>query len=51
MSARDRVATLAPEFGIHINNSPRPIDAISADIISINVLDDVDAMSMSSITL
>jgi phage protein D len=51
MSATDRVATLAPEFAVYINNSPKPIDAISADIISINVLNDVDAMSMGSITL
>src|SRR5688500_8217463 len=51
MAAGDRLATLAQEFGIYINNSPRPIDAISADLISIQVLDDADAMSMASITL
>lgn len=50
MAARDQFDTLAPEFGIHISGSPLPSDAV-ADIISISILEDVDAMSMFAITL
>jgi phage protein D len=51
MTARDQFETLTPEFGIYINGSQVPIDTIAADLISLNVLDDVDAMSMFAITL
>lgn len=51
MAARDEFETLTPEFGIYINGSQVPIDTITADLISLNVLDDVDAMSMFAVTL
>ncbi|WON73515.1 hypothetical protein [Nitrosospira sp. Is2] len=50
MAARDQFDTLAPEFAVHINGSPLPNEAV-ADIVSIDVLDDVDAMSMFAITV
>jgi phage protein D len=50
MAARDQFDTLAPEFGLHINGSPLPNDAV-ADVVSIDVFDDVDAMSMFAITV
>lgn len=51
MAARDEFETLAPEFGIYINDSEQPIDTITADLISVQVLDDVDAMSMFALTV
>jgi phage protein D len=51
MTARDEFETLTPEFGVHINDSEKSIDAIIADVISIRVLDDVDAASMFSLTV
>ena len=51
MTARDEFETLTPEFGVHINGSKKSIDAITADLISIQVLDDVDAMSMFALTV
>jgi phage protein D len=50
MAARDQFDTLAPEFAIHINGSPLPNEAV-ADMISINVVEDLDATSMCTITL
>jgi phage protein D len=50
MAARDQFDTLAPEFRIEVNGSPLPNGA-AADVISIHVLEDVDATSMFAITL
>lgn len=50
MSARDEFDTLAPEFKFRINGSPLPNEAM-ADMIAVTVLDDVDAMSMFTMTL
>jgi phage protein D len=50
MTARDDFDTLAPEFRLHINEAPLPNEAI-ADLISVSVLLDVDAMSMFSVLL
>jgi phage protein D len=50
MSARDEFDTLAPEFKFHVNGSPLPNEA-AADLIAVAVLDDVDAMSMFTMTL
>jgi phage protein D len=50
MAARDQFDTLAPEFAIHINGSPLPNKAV-ADMISINVVEDLDATSMCTVTL
>lgn len=51
MTARDEFETLAPEFGIHINDSRNSIDAVKADLISIAVMNDVDAISMLALTI
>ncbi|MBA4142868.1 MAG: phage late control D family protein [Nitrosospira sp.] len=51
MTARDEFETLTPEFGVHINGSEKSIDAITADLISLQVLDDVDAMSMFALSI
>ena len=51
MAARDEFETLAPEFGVHINGSAKSIDAITADLISLQVLDDAEAMSMFALTV
>lgn len=50
MAARDQFDILAPEFAVHINGSPLPNEAV-ADIVSINVVEDLDATSMCTLTL
>lgn len=50
MTSRDQFDTLAPEFSVKVNGSPLPNDAL-ADMISLSVLEDVDAASMFSVTL
>jgi phage protein D len=50
MAARDQFDTLAPEFAIRINGSALPNEAV-ADMISINIVEDLDAPSMCTVTL
>ena len=50
MAARDQFDTLAPEFAIRINGSALPNEAV-ADMIAINLVEDVDAPSMCTVTL
>jgi phage protein D len=50
MAARDDFDTLAPEFKLHINGAPLPEDA-AADLISVAVVHDVDAMGMFTVSL
>lgn len=50
MSARAGFDTLAPEFDIRINAKPLPNEAL-ADLISLSVLEDVDAASMFTLTV
>ena len=50
MTARDRFDTLAPEFSVKINDAALPNDAL-ADLIGLTVLEDVDAVSMFTLTL
>lgn len=50
MTAREKLNTFTPEFEVEISGSPLPKKAI-ADLISITVLEDVDAMSMVTIVL
>ena len=50
MSARDRFDTLAPEFSVRINGCALP-NAALADIISLTVVEDVDATGMFALTL
>ena len=50
MAARDQFDTLAPEFAIRINGSALPNEAV-ADIISMNIVEDLDAPSMCTVTL
>jgi phage protein D len=47
----DQFGTLTPEFLIYIKDLNHPVDTISADMISLNVLDDVDAPSMAALML
>jgi phage protein D len=50
MSQRDEFDTLAPEFKIRINGAALP-ESASVDLISVHVLEDVDAMSMFTMTM
>ncbi|TAK74771.1 MAG: phage late control D family protein [Aquabacterium sp.] len=50
MKRDDRFDTLSPAFKLRINGSELPQDA-AADVISLTVLDDADAMSMCLLTL
>lgn len=48
--ARDQFDTLAPEFAVHINGSALPNEAV-ADMVSISIIEDMDAPSMCAVTL
>ncbi|MGF6754541.1 phage late control D family protein [Paraburkholderia sp. GAS42] len=50
MNARSDFDTLAPEYALKVNGAALPL-AAAADLISINVLDDVDAMGMFTFSL
>jgi phage protein D len=50
MTDRDQYDTLAPEFRLRVNGAPLPNDA-AADLISVAVINDVDAMGMFTLTL
>jgi phage protein D len=50
MTARDEFNTLSPEFEIRVNGAPLDLKA-AADVSQLNVLDDVDAPGMFTITL
>lgn len=50
MTARDGFDTLAPEFSVKVDGRALPMEAL-ADLISLSVLDDVDAASMFTLTL
>jgi len=50
MNARGNFDTLAPEFALKVNGAALPL-AAAADLISIHVLDDVDAMGMFMFSL
>jgi uncharacterized protein len=50
MTARDQFDTLAPEFSLRINGAQMPVDAF-ADLISLRVVEDVDAMGMLALMI
>jgi uncharacterized protein len=50
MTARDNFDTLAPEYAVQINGTALSSEAL-ADLISLSVVEDVDAASMFSLTV